>query len=74
MYPNICCPVLADGARYSYRSSNKPEEQKRGGRGEGGKLKQFPIFISLDAVHEIPTFTIPFHFGWISCFAHVAAA
>jgi len=34
MYPSICCPVLADGARYSYRSSNRPEEQKRAGRGE----------------------------------------
>jgi hypothetical protein len=42
-------------------------------RREGGKLRQFPIFVSLDAVHQIPTFTIPLHFGWISCFAHVAA-
>jgi hypothetical protein len=38
-----------------------------------GKSKQFAIFINLDAVHQIPNFTIPLHFGWISCFPHVAA-
>ncbi len=47
MYPSICCPVLADVARYSYRSSNKPEEQKRGGRGGNWGNFQFSLVWTL---------------------------
>lgn len=47
MYPSICCPVLADGARYSYRSSNRPEEQKRAGRGENWGNFQFSLVWTL---------------------------